>query len=139
MVDQDRDEQARRPLRVAVVQDRSATWSLADRVRSEGLQLTSVGTLVGLEEALAAGDIDVVVADPEFREAWPTTVGQQLDQHAARRFPVIVVCRSADTAGLIKRRTTAILDVLLRDDVGAESLPELVRGAGLRFRTRMRP
>ena len=139
MVDHGVDEQARRPLRVAVVQDRSATWSLADRLRSEVLQLTSIETLVGLEEALAAGNVDVVVVDPEFREAWPTTVGQRLDQHAARQRPVIVVCRSADTAALIKRRTTAILDVLLTDDVSAENLRELVRGASLRFRTRMRP
>jgi DNA-binding NtrC family response regulator len=139
MVDQGMDEQARRPLRVAVVQDRSATWSLADQLQSEALQLTSIGTLAGLEETLAAGNVDVVVVDPEFREAWPTKVGQQLDQHAARRCPVIVVCRSADTAALIKRRTNAVLDVLLRDDVSAEDLRELVRGAGLRFRTRMRP
>jgi DNA-binding NtrC family response regulator len=139
MVDQGMDERTRRLLRVAVVQDRSATWSLADQLKSEAFQLTSIGTLAGLEEMLFAGNVDVAVADPEFREAWPTKVGQQLDQHAARRCPVIVVCRSADTAALIKRRTAAILDVLLKDDVSAEDLRELVQGASLRFRTRMRP
>lgn len=126
-----------RPItRLGVLEVRGAADSLAPSLAAEiapdGIEVESFDDLSSL---LRCSDLAVVIVAPEFPDDWPISVATAVIDAIAGRWPLIIVCRSAQDAALLTARQPAGVVVLLRERTGPAELASVVRGELARRRS----
>lgn len=100
---------------------------LIDAADLTTIEAESVLALTGLAQS---GSVDAVVLDPELGDGWPIDIAEQVAVAVRGIRPLIVVCRQAHDAQLIKGRTAGNSVFVLHDaGLTPEKLIAVVKGA----------
>lgn len=122
--------------RVGVLEVSGAADSLAGSLMAEtapdAFEVESFGDLSALLHRIDHGDLAAVVVAPELPEGWPTSVATAVIDAVAGRWPLIIVCRSAQDVAVLTGRRPAGVVVLLRERAGPADLGSVVRGEMVR-------